>query len=74
LKYQHSTTIETYFAATIENDLPNTKRFYKWIRKQLKNVSPLYLREVLEKKTWLLTTESIDHSYYRTLMKALKTA
>jgi len=29
LKYQHSTTIETYFAATIENDLPNTKRFYK---------------------------------------------
>jgi len=29
LKYQHSTTIETYFAAAIENDLPNTKRFYK---------------------------------------------
>jgi len=29
LKYQHSTTIEPYFSATIENDLPNTKRFYK---------------------------------------------
>jgi len=29
LKYQHSTAIEPYFAATIENDLPNTKRFYK---------------------------------------------
>jgi len=29
LKYQHSTTIKTYFAATIENDLTNMKRFYK---------------------------------------------
>jgi len=29
LKYQHSTTIEPYFAAIIEKDLPNTKRFYK---------------------------------------------
>jgi len=29
---------------------------------------------VLVKKTWLLTTENNDHSYYRTLMRALKTA
>jgi len=50
LKYQHSTTIEPYFAAIIEKDLPNTKRFYKWNRKQLKNVSPFCLSEVLVKK------------------------
>jgi len=38
LKYQRSTTIEPYFAATIETWPAKYETLYKWNRKQLQNL------------------------------------
>ena len=59
----------------LKPDLPNTKRFYKWNRKPLQNLSPFCLNDRgASEKTWLHATEDNDHSYYRTLIRPLKTA
>jgi len=58
----------------LKPDLPNTKRFHKCNRKQLQNFSHLCFNEVQVKKLGYHTTENNDDSYYRTLMRALKTA
>jgi len=38
-----ATTIEPYFTL----NLPNAKRFYEQERKQLQNLNPLYINQVL---------------------------
>jgi len=59
----------------LKPDLQNTKRFYKWNRKQLQNLSPFCLNDRgASEKTWLHTTEDNDHSCYRILIRPLKTA
>jgi len=41
-------------------------------QKTASKIECLCLNEVLVKKTWLHTTETNDHSYYRTLMNCVK--
>jgi len=54
-------------------DLLHTKRFYKWNRKQLKNLSPFCLNDQgASEKTWLHITEDNDHCRYRILIRPLK--
>ena len=74
LSIETSTTIKPYFQQLLKRDLPNTKRFYKWNRKQLQKLNPLCLHEVLVKKPWLHITEDNDHPCCRVLIRALKTA
>ena len=59
----------------LKPDLPNTKDFYKWNRRQLQNLSPFCLNNRgASEKTWLHTTEDNHYSSCRILTNALKTA
>jgi len=51
INYKWTINIQQLFNRILQQllkpDLPNTKRFYKWNRKQLQNSTPFCLNEVL---------------------------